>query len=94
MAEEPHESLLHLLAPSWVREAGRGDAIPAWDRGARHATEVGQYDEANSEKLRLEQKQRAARKAADRGDPIKPLWFDVRPEVSKIPALSLHHVDY
>ena len=63
-------------------------------RPDQHATEVGQYDEANSEKLRLEQKQRAARKAADRGDPIKPLWFDVRPEVSKIPALSLHHVDY
>lgn len=42
---------------------------------------MGQYDEANTEKLRLEQKQRAARKAADRGDPIKPLWFDVRPEV-------------
>ncbi|KAK9846057.1 hypothetical protein WJX84_008575 [Apatococcus fuscideae] len=50
-------------------------------RPDQHATEVGQYDEANSEKLRLEQKQRAARKAADRGDPIKPLWFDVRPEV-------------
>lgn len=50
-------------------------------RPDQHATEVGQYDEANTEKLRLEQKQRAARKAADRGDPIKPLWFDVRPEV-------------
>ena len=31
--------------------------------------------QANSEKLRLEQKQRAARRAADRGDPIKPRWF-------------------
>ncbi len=47
------------------------------------------YDEANNEKLRLEQKQRAARKAADRGDPIKPLWFDVRSEVSRsYPRLS------
>ena len=53
-------------------------------RPDQHATEVGMYDEANSEKLRLEQKQRAARKAADRGDPIKPLWFDVRPEVGPL----------
>ena len=27
------------------------------------------------EKQRLEQKQRAARKAADRGEPIRPRWF-------------------
>lgn len=32
--------------------------------------------QANSEKLRLEKKQRAARAAADRGDPIKPRWFE------------------
>lgn len=31
--------------------------------------------QANNEKLRLEQKQRAARRAADRGDPITPRWF-------------------
>ncbi len=31
--------------------------------------------QANNEKLRLETKQRAARKAAERGDPIKPRWF-------------------
>lgn len=31
--------------------------------------------QANAEKLRLETKQRAARKAAERGDPIKPRWF-------------------
>ena len=31
--------------------------------------------QANAEKLRLEMKQRAARKAAERGDPIRPRWF-------------------
>lgn len=31
--------------------------------------------QANAEKLRLETKQRAARKAAERGDPIQPRWF-------------------
>lgn len=31
--------------------------------------------QANDEKLRLETKQRAARKAAERGDPIRPRWF-------------------
>lgn len=30
--------------------------------------------QANAEKQRLEHKQRAARKAADRGDPIRPRW--------------------
>jgi hypothetical protein len=33
--------------------------------------------QANTEKQRLEHKQRAARKAADRGDPIRPRWFEV-----------------
>ena len=33
------------------------------------------YVQANNEKLRLETKQRAARKAAERGDPIRPRWF-------------------
>jgi hypothetical protein len=31
--------------------------------------------QANAEKQRLEHKQRAARKAAERGDPIRPRWF-------------------
>lgn len=31
--------------------------------------------QANAEKQRLETKQRAARKAAERGDPIEPRWF-------------------
>lgn len=37
--------------------------------------EEGLYDEANRQKQRLEQKQRAARKAAESGVPIKPRWF-------------------
>jgi len=35
--------------------------------------------QANLEKLRLETKQRAARKAADRGEPIRPRWFNPVP---------------
>lgn len=31
--------------------------------------------QANAEKLRLEQKQRAARKAAEEGAPLEPRWF-------------------
>ena len=31
--------------------------------------------QANAEKLRLEMKQRAARKAAEQGEPIRPRWF-------------------
>lgn len=34
------------------------------------------YSQANEEKQRLEHKQRAARKAAERGDPIRPRWFE------------------
>lgn len=37
--------------------------------------EKGMYDEANYEKQRLEHQQRAARKAAEKGDPIQPRWF-------------------
>ena len=37
--------------------------------------EQGMYDEANAEKQRLEHQQRAARKAAEKGDPIQPRWF-------------------
>ena len=35
--------------------------------------------QANLEKQRLETKQRAARKAADRGEPIRPRWFNPVP---------------
>ncbi|DBA86398.1 TPA: hypothetical protein ACH3X2_005620 [Trebouxia sp. C0005] len=48
-------------------------------RPDQHALEEGIYDQANSEKQRLEVKQRAARKAADEGVPLKPRWF------SKVP---------
>ncbi|CAK0773385.1 hypothetical protein CVIRNUC_004060 [Coccomyxa viridis] len=44
-------------------------------RPDQHHLELGEYDQANNEKLRLETKQRAARKAAERGDPIRPRWF-------------------
>lgn len=42
-------------------------------------TERGMWDEANAEKQRLEHKQRAARRAADRGDPLEPRWFEMLP---------------
>lgn len=32
--------------------------------------------QANAEKLRLEKKQRAARKAAEEGQPLEPRWFE------------------
>ena len=44
-------------------------------RPDQHHLELGQYDTANAEKLRLETKQRAARKAADCGEPLHPRWF-------------------
>ena len=36
--------------------------------------------QANVEKQRLEVKQRAARKAAEQGDPIEPRWFHRVPD--------------
>lgn len=45
-------------------------------------TERGMWDEANGEKQRLEHKQRAARRAAELGEPLKPRWFDVLPAAS------------
>ncbi|KAK9801882.1 hypothetical protein WJX73_007191 [Symbiochloris irregularis] len=62
---------------------GLGDHIAPTDcrlRPDQRATEQGLYDQANSEKLRLEKKQRAARAAADRGDPIRPRWFEQVPD--------------
>ncbi|KAL3144723.1 hypothetical protein ABBQ38_001846 [Trebouxia sp. C0009 RCD-2024] len=44
-------------------------------RPDQHFLEEGVYDQANVEKQRLEVKQRAARKAAEQGDPIEPRWF-------------------
>lgn len=45
-------------------------------------TEQGMWDEANAEKQRLEHKQRAARRAADAGEPLEPRWFEVLPGAS------------
>jgi oxysterol-binding protein 1 len=42
------------------------------------ALERGEYDRANGEKQRLEHKQRAARRAAERGEPLRPRWFGLR----------------
>ena len=41
--------------------------------------ELGVYSKANEEKLRVEQKQRAARKAAEAGAGYQPKWFKLSP---------------
>ena len=46
------------------------------------------HAQANSEKLRLEKKQRAARQAADRGDPIRPRWFKANPNKQDVDDLA------
>jgi hypothetical protein len=43
------------------------------------ALEAGRHDDANAAKQRLETKQRAARAAAERGDPLRPRWFEPVP---------------
>ena len=46
-------------------------------RPDQHYLEIGMYSRANDEKLRVEQKQRAARKAAEQGEGYKPKWFNL-----------------
>lgn len=46
-------------------------------RADQRLTELGMWEEANAEKQRLEHKQRAARKAAEEGVPLKPRWFAI-----------------
>ena len=46
--------------------------------------------QANEEKLRLETKQRAARKAAERGEPIRPRWFTAVPGAPPVAYSGLH----
>lgn len=63
---------LNELTPGLVERVAPTDCRLRPDQAA---LEQGQYDQANVEKQRLEHKQRAARAAADRGDPIEPRWF-------------------
>ena len=51
-------------------------------------TEKGMWEEANIEKQRLEHKQRAARKAAEQGVPLKPRWFTIRYENADLSRAS------
>lgn len=51
-------------------------------------TEKGMWEEANAEKQRLEHKQRAARKAAEQGVPLKPRWFKINYEEVNLARLS------
>ena len=52
------------------------------------------HHQANAEKQRLETKQRAARKAADRGDPIRPRWFEPIPGTAQGEALCFRCSPY
>lgn len=47
-------------------------------RPDQRATEIGDYDQANAQKQRLETKQRATRAAADAGELMKPKWFTAK----------------
>ncbi|KAK9809121.1 hypothetical protein WJX72_009685 [[Myrmecia] bisecta] len=60
-------------------------------RPDQHFLELGMYDQANAEKQRLETKQRAARKAAERGDPIVPRWFEPIPGVAAGEGLTYRY---
>ena len=51
-------------------------------------TERGMWEEANAEKQRLEHKQRAARKAAEQGVPLKPRWFTINYEEVNLSKLA------
>ena len=51
-------------------------ALTAFPPSTHPPTHPPTHLQANAEKQRLEHKQRAARKAAERGDPIRPRWFD------------------
>jgi hypothetical protein len=57
-------------------EAGRMAPTDSRLRPDQRALELGRHDVANAEKQRLERKQRAARAAADRGEQIRPRWFE------------------
>ena len=46
------------------------------------------WEEANAEKQRLEHKQRAARKAAEQGVPLKPRWFTINYEEVNLSKLA------
>lgn len=48
-------------------------------RPDQHYMETGDFDKANLEKQRLEQKQRAARQAAEDGEALEPRWFEKVP---------------
>lgn len=63
---------------------GLKEKLPPTDsrlRPDQHALEEGVYDQANTEKKRLEVKQRAVRKAAEQNkDPLEPRWFQKIPK--------------
>lgn len=55
------------------------------------AARLSPHLQANAEKQRLEHKQRAARKAAERGDPIRPRWFTPDPDHKKGEELAFKY---
>lgn len=62
-------------------------------RPDQRLTELGMWEEANAEKQRLEHKQRAARKAAEEGVPLKPRWFAINQNALHLNSSSRgHHI--
>ena len=59
-----------------AEEEGRMAPTDSRLRPDQRCLELGIHDRANAEKQRLERKQRAARAAADRGEQIRPRWFE------------------
>lgn len=68
---------LNELTPGLAKKVAPTDCRLRPDQSA---LEKGEYDKANSEKQRLEHKQRAARVAAERGEPLRPRWFTLHEE--------------
>ena len=64
-----------------------GHTLSCMDVDVMHVHE--RLPQANEEKLRLETKQRAARKAAERGEPIRPRWFTPVEGARSLPHANL-----
>lgn len=60
-------------------------------RPDQRLTELGMWEEANAEKQRLEHKQRAARKAAEEGVPLKPRWFGINRDQIRLNGSARGH---
>ncbi|CAG8518416.1 3317_t:CDS:2 [Ambispora leptoticha] len=90
----PEEPIPFNLTPFAITLNDLPESLKTWIaptdsrlRPDQRALETGQYDLANSEKVRLEEKQRTKRRARERGDTddFKPRWFirDTEPDTGE-----------